>query len=179
MFLKSLSSANYLKVGCARGPHGIRGEVFLISFVNNTDWLSNLKCVTLSNKSAQQIELKIESIRRHKNGFILKTPDVVDRNQAETYKGYEWLAPFEYFTSKPGENIYLGEIEGFKVIEEQMGEVGEITGFTSNGAQDILLVLSPKGVEFQIPLVGPFISEIDFEQGQIIMKLPPGLVNES
>lgn len=163
-------------VGKIKDAHGIRGELYVLIFSGETSWLDKLKSLQLYRaQSPGWVELALKSVRPHKKGLIAKTETLADRTEAETYKGSEFFIPEEFLISEPGEGIYLAEVEGFKVIQKDQGEIGKVTGFSSNGIQDLLVITNDKG-EFEVPLVEPLIVEIRFEQNEIEMDLPEGLV---
>ena len=56
--------------------------------------------------------------------------------------------------------------------------IGEIVDFSSNGAQDLLVVKTTAGHEALVPFVDDFIFNIDFDARQVRMDLPPGLIEE-
>ena len=78
--------------------------------------------------------------------------------------------------SKPGETIYLSEIKNFKLKDPDQKVLGEIVGFSSNGAQDLLVVESG-GRKAEVPFVDAFIKKIDFKQQVVVMDLPEGLLD--
>lgn len=79
------------------------------------------------------------------------------------------------FISDNGDSsFYLSEIEGFKVFDQDRC-IGEVVGFGSNSVQDLIIVQIDKD-KVEIPLVEDFLIAIEFEQKEIHMNLPPGLV---
>lgn len=179
------------KIGKVKSAHGIKGELFLISFASEYSWRNRLTEVhlyqtcspSLLSESEVKICLPLQSQRLHKNGLIVSSPLINNRNQAEELKGYEWYIPEEFLISQPGENIFLSEIKGFEIKNSSQDHVGTIVGFSSNGAQDLLVVNEDKSQSHQepilIPLVPEFLEAILYSQKTIIMNLPLGLVSES
>ena len=102
--------------------------------------------------------------------------EIEDRTQAENVQGWEFYIPDDFFVSEPGESLFLGEVEGFKVIEAQAGEIGVVTGFNSVPGQDLLLVKGAKDT-YDIPFVEAFIERIDLEGKTLYMNLPEGLLD--
>src|SRR5690606_22742316 len=126
-------------------------------------------------KAEDQLELPIQSIRKHKSGLILKTPALKDRNAAELLKGYAFYIPTELLSADDGEQPFLFELRDFVVTDPQDQLLGEIKDFGSNGIQDLLVVRNAKG-DFEVPFVEQFVVEIDYEAKTIKMDLPEGLV---
>jgi 16S rRNA processing protein RimM len=176
----SESKEAFVRVGKVKDAHGIRGELFIVLFAGEAEWLGDLETMRLvpENPSAGVArELKVKSARLHKNGIIAKTEEIRDRNAAEALKGLLLEIPEDFLVSQPGESIFLREIDGFMVHDLEKGEVGKIVGFSHNGAQDLLLVETPKG-EFALPFVDAFVEKIDYEARLVRMDLPVGLLGE-
>lgn len=164
-----------VSIGKVTSVHGIKGELFVMPFGGgDLSWIHSIKKFTLETETSHR-EFTIQSIREHKRGLIVRTEEIVDRNESETYIGSLFQVPKELTVSKRGETIFLSEIEGFTVIDEKLGPVGVITAFSSNGAQD-LLVVTNEDYEFQIPLIKDFLIQIEWENKKVKMKLPEGLV---
>lgn len=171
-----MNSQKSLKlVGKIKDAQGLKGEIFAIIFSKETSWKSKIKEIFLSEteevSKAQQFE--VTQTRAHKDGLVLKLKGIEDRNQSESLKGRFLFISSEFFTSKKGETIYLNEIEGFVVFDGE-NKMGQIVGFSSNGAQDLLVVLYNEK-KFEVPFVEAFLVNIDFTEKQVHMKLPPGL----
>ena len=172
-------SEKFVKVGKVKDAHGIRGELFLVFFGGEADWIDELDSIRLVNDLGEPDpkNFAIKSVRPHKNGMILKSADIKDRNMAETLKGRVIEIPEELLISEKGESIYLREILGFVVHTKAQGAVGPVTGFSSNVVQDLLVVKAKNGV-FEIPFVKDFVETIDYDAKTIHMILPVGLLGE-
>lgn len=170
--------SEFARVGKVKDAHGIRGELFILLFAPDTSWLSKLKSVRLTKESGEfHSEYEVKSVRPHKNGLIVKS-NIKDRNQAETLKGLLFEIPRSFLISQPGEAIYLSEIKGFMVSDERLGEVGQVVAFSSNNVQDLLVVRTPEGEEYEVPFVKQLVTSIDYDAKKIAMSLPPGLVGD-
>lgn len=162
-------------VGKIKEAHGLRGDLYALVFSGDVSWSENLKDVYLkSQDGSQEKRFRVLRSKVFKKGLILSVEGVVDRNQSEALKGFLFHIPADLLVSKPGETIFLREIEGFEIRDLQQKVLGQITGFSSNGAQDLLLVEGAAGYG-EIPFVDAFIKEINFKEKWILMDLPEGL----
>lgn len=177
----TLSLEKFVRVGKIKDAHGIRGELFVVLFSGEADWLDDLESLRLVNENgdADAKTFAVKSARFHKNGFIVKSPDIKDRNMAETLKGRLLEVPEAFLISAPGETLFLREVLGFTVVTDAQGEVGPIEAFSSNVAQDLLVVKSKSNNEkYEIPFVKDFVKSIDYDSKKIHMELPYGLLGE-
>lgn len=184
---------NFRVVGRVKDAHGLKGELWVVLFAGQADWLQSLKdegLFRLSKKeslaSVELSELKsfaLKGARAHKNGVILQSPEIKDRTAAEAFKGFFLTIPEAFLVAEDGESYFLSEIEGFRVLEDKR-EIGTIVGFSHNGAQDLLQVSLVKGTRdgvkakdiIEIPFVEEFVFEVDDEEQVIHVDLPEGLI---
>ncbi len=162
-------------IGKIKEAHGLRGDLYVLIFSGDTSWLSHLKNFQVKDPASGKVfDLKKLKAKPHKKGFILTIEGISDRTTAEKYHGFHFMIPADLMVSKPGETIFLSEIENFKIRDLKGEELGEIVGFSSNGPQDLLIVEGPQK-KGEIPFVAPFIKEINFEKKYLVMDLPEGL----
>ncbi|MDE0518328.1 MAG: ribosome maturation factor RimM [Bdellovibrionales bacterium] len=124
-----------------------------------------------SNKKGY-IETSIQRACAHKKGLIIKLKGIDTKLEAEALKGAVLSVPKKIFSSLKGENIYLCEVLNFKVYDRKIGTLGTIHAFSSNGAQDLLLVQDEKGTQREIPFIDEFITHVDFDLKKVEVHLP-------
>lgn len=170
-------SSNLKLVGKIKDAHGIKGELYVLIFSKDTSWHKELKTFVIAKDESRSGSraLTIEKAKPHKDGLIIKTKEINDRNQSEAIKGQLFFISEDLLSSDDGETIYLSEIEGFEVQAEDGAVIGEIEGFSTNNIQDLLVVNTGKKT-VEIPFVEAFIVDIDYEAEVIVMDLPPGLL---
>lgn len=162
-------------IGKIKDAHGLRGDVFIIFFSKDYSWSDLIDELYVEDTPYEVIKLA-----QHKDGLKVQLKGLTDRNQSEALIGKQIYLPADFFFNQDEEDderMFLAEIENFKVIDKTAGEVGTITGFSSNIAQDLLVVTSAAGLVIEIPFVDDFVIEIDHEQKTIHMDLPEGLLD--
>ncbi|PWU18656.1 MAG: 16S rRNA processing protein RimM [Bdellovibrio sp.] len=154
---------------------GLGGEVVLRLFGSAMDWQERLETLSLGwDQDTPSENFTVERWAWHRQGLTVKLAGVANRNQAEELRGRWVFVPDQLLVAKPGEVFFLKEILGFRVFNgDQL--VGAISGFSSNGPQDLLVVQQREGA-VEIPLVKEFLREVDFSSAHILMRLPPGLL---
>jgi 16S rRNA processing protein RimM len=162
-------------IGKIAKAQGIKGEVFVYLLAKEAAWLDGLETMFLCLKD--WAAYKVERARFHKQGLIVKLEGIDTRNQAEELKNVEVGIDPELLVSAEGESIYLEEVLGFKVIDKSLGDIGVIEEFSSNGAQD-LLVISKDKKRWEVPFVDEFIVDIDWDKKSINLDLPEGLLSD-
>lgn len=160
-------------IGKIKDAHGLRGDVFIILFSKDYSWSDLIDELYVEDKLYEVV-----SMAKHKDGLKTTLQGVTDRNQSEALIGKQIYLPTDFFFNQgKDEGMFLAEIENFKIIDKTLGEIGTITGFSSNVAQDLLIVKNASGVEFEIPFVDDFVIEIKRDEKIIEMDLPEGLLD--
>lgn len=145
-------------------------------FSKDISWIDHLKEIVFEDPKGQRKTYSVLSHRPHKEGFLVFIEGVVDRTSAESLRAHLVYVAGSLFISDSGDSsFYLAEIEGFRVFD-QGHSLGEIIGFGTNSVQDLIIVQIGKD-KVEIPLVEDFLESIEFEQKEVHMNLPPGLVD--
>ncbi len=156
-------------VGQILDAHGIKGELKVKLFSQETDWHQDFLKAYIEDQ-----EYIIEHLKPNKTFWILKLKGVVDRNHAETFKGKPLQALSELFTTSEDEEPYLSELLHFSVMLNGQ-KVGEITSFQETQAHYLLVIKNQNGF-FEIPYVDAFIENIDRPRRLIHMCFPEDLL---
>ncbi len=168
-------SATLRKVGKISGIHGLKGELFVFVFSKDVSWIDELTEIVLEDAKGRHRTFKVESVRPFKEGFLVFVEGVTDRTEAEKLRASLVYVKRDLFVTEEGdESFYLAEIEGFKVFHNET-LLGTIVGFSSNTAQDLIVVQMDAGT-IEIPLIEEFLLDLDFDKQEVHMKLPEGLI---
>ena len=73
-------------------------------------------------------------------------------------------------------NTLNKEVLNFEIQDKQQKSLGKVTGFNSNGTQD-LLVISKDDYSYEVPFVDDFIVEILFDKSIVVMDFPLDLMD--
>lgn len=186
-----MSSVGMRAVGRVKDAHGLKGEIWVVLFAGQADWLESFKkdgkfllFRSEDLSGAEPVEYSLKGVRPHKNGLILQSVSIVDRTAAEGLKGQFLGIPESYLESDDGEQPYLDEIEGFIVFEKSGVELGPIVGFESNGIQDLLVVELLAGVRpgvqagdrVEIPFVESYVDTLDYDEQRLTLTIPDQLI---
>jgi 16S rRNA processing protein RimM len=169
--------SQWRKVGKVKEAHGLRGDLWILIFSKDVSWSEDLTQFGLGpdmeNPNPQVFE--IQKVKPFKQGLLIKPVEVSDRTEAEKLKGQIFYVPEHLFETDEGDVIYLSEILNFEIWDQTNSCRGLITAFSSNQAQDLLVVSKTEGGTAEIPFVEDFIVEMDYANKKIIMNLPEGL----
>ncbi len=167
-------------------PHGLRGEISSIGLappvLDLGELLDQREVVARSEAGEVLGVMQVESLRPHQDRWLIKLVGIEDPEQADTLRGVDLCVPRAQLPELPEGWYYEDDLEGCRVVDRRLGELGTVTGLETNRAQPQLLVRRPEGALISIPWVRAFISAVDLERREIGTDLPidfPGLEEHS
>jgi len=158
-------------------PHGLRGELSLRPFNQGgldegTD-LTELELpleVAAVQKGARRT-LSLEKARPAGDYWLVSFAGVTDRDAAALLTNAELWIPRETLPPLDDNEVYVEDLLGCQVVDEQGREHGTVEGSFWNGAQDVLMVKRPSGEELLVPVVPDFLLSVDLEARRLVVDL--------
>ena len=159
----------YLEAGNIVNTHGIAGEVKIMPWADDPDFLLNFKTLYLDGKP-----IHIRSARVHKNAVLMKLDGVDDINEAMRLKNKVVSIDREDATLEEG-SFFLADLYGLEVRDADSGEVlGTISDVLTPPANNVYIVKGTKR-EYMIPAVSEFIVETNVDEGYLLVHLIEGM----
>jgi 16S rRNA processing protein RimM len=179
LYTSRMPQSQWTKIGKVKDAHSLKGDLYVLVFSKDISWLKDIDCFALAaaEKENDKKIFEIERIKAFKDGVMIKPKGIDDRTQAEALKGRLFYLPEELFESDEGDTIYLKEILGFQVLDQEQKVIGKIVEFSTNTLQDLLVVEMSSGKKVEIPFVDDFILELNFDEKTLQMDLPEGLLD--
>jgi 16S rRNA processing protein RimM len=156
-----------IEIGRITRPHGIRGEVVILTHDPASDALAGTETVWVGG-----VARTISEARDTPRGWLVRFDGVVTRNDAETLRGQLVEVDRDQLDLED-DDILLDDLVGCKVQLPDGTPWGTIQEVQS-GMQD-LLVIHDGELERLLPLVDEFVVNIDLEAGVVTVDPPEGL----
>ncbi|MGE4344384.1 MAG: ribosome maturation factor RimM [Geoalkalibacter sp.] len=173
----SRSGSSLFKVGVVTGTHGLRGDLKVRTLTSGSDSLSHARFVELrpgAGGSAQRFTPARAT--PHKNVILLRLQGREDINAVQEWIGAEVWMDRADLPELDADESYWFELEGLRVVDATLGEIGVLEEMFSTPAHDIYVVRGPFG-EVLVPVVEEFIKAVDLDEALLQVDLPQGLVN--
>ncbi|MDE2945425.1 MAG: ribosome maturation factor RimM [Gemmatimonadota bacterium] len=192
-----MSDAPVIVARIAR-PHGIRGGLLLEAETDHAEALFQAgRRLHLIDQGADTVArtdtggradataraggapppraLTVETARLHGGRWLVEVREVADRTAAERLRGARLAVPREELPDLPDGGYLLHDLIGLSVCEEDttIGVIREV--YDQPGAP--LLALDVDGRERLVPFEADLVVDLDFEAGEVRMKLPAGLLD--
>ena len=170
-----MNENNYYYLGKITRKFSFKGELIVFLDTDTPSHYYGLKKIFLKVDNSY-IPYFISKISKYKNNSVrVKFEDVNNESQAIELINYEIFLPIEELPKLEGKKFYYHEVIGFKVIDINHGEIGEITHINDQTPQHLFVVKS-SGKEILIPINDDFILDLDRKNKIINLKVPEGLL---
>lgn len=172
------SNEDWISVGRVKDAHHLKGAVYIVLRGSECEWLDRWNEAVFAKDLANSSRhvFKVTRKRRHKQGLIVELEGITSRTQAEGLKGLFLLLPSQLLESEAGETPFLAELFGHKIQNSMGEELGTLSDFYFNGAQDIAVIKGDRGVA-EVPFVKPLVVDIRYDQKVTIMDFSEDLWN--
>ena len=170
-----LDKTKYISIGKITNFFGIKGEAKV--GYDNENQIKKAKSVLMLDDESQ-IELKIKSIRFHKNFAIVKFDGIDDINDLLQYKGQRiFVLKQEAINKLEKDEFLIQDLIGCVVFNEQNEKLGEVVNISTNSAQDMLNIKNGFGQVDMVPFVNEFFPVVDIKNKKIIIRPIEGLLS--
>lgn len=154
----------YLEAGEIVTTHGVRGEVKLMPWADDAQFLCSFSRVLIGEKT-----YKVENCRVQKTCNLLKLQGVDTMEQAQSLRGSIVKI---YREDAPEDLIFAAELVGIQVFAEGklLGEVAEVLDYPGN---KVYVVKGEQ--EYMIPAVKQFVHSIDLDKNEMQVTVIEGM----
>jgi 16S rRNA processing protein RimM len=166
---------DYFYLGKITKRFGLKGELMVYLDTDEPEKYHKLGSVFL-DIDGEPIPFFIEEIKiKAKNQLIVLFADIDDKTSAH-YVDTDLYLPLSSLPVLEGNDFYYHEIKGFSVIDAVYGNIGVCEDVLDASPQAVMQIAHPKG-EILIPIVEPFIKNVNREARSIEVETPQGLVD--
>ncbi|HIY33671.1 MAG TPA: ribosome maturation factor RimM [Candidatus Eubacterium faecigallinarum] len=165
----------FLEVGLMNNTHGIRGELKLILWCDDIEYLKQFKTLYLDDKGKESVD--VLAVRPQKNAAIIKLSGIDTIEKAQALKGRVLYCNRDDAEISEDAN-YIADLIGCSVIDIDSGEnYGEVTDVLNYGSCDIYEI-NAAGKRLMIPATADIVKQINTDKEEILIKKMKGLFDE-
>ena len=155
--------------------HGLNGEVSIKIDADYPEAYDEMESVLLE-QNGRLVPFFIETYSRNGEFALVKFEDINSREQADELKHCRLFLPIADLPELPEDQFYYHEIKGYKVVDEQQGELGKVSEVYDMAAQ-ALIAMDYQGKEVLIPITDTIVKLADKKEGILHVSLPDGLID--
>ena len=166
---------SFYEVGQIINTHGIHGEVKIKVITDFADERFQKGKLLYLLRPDKELALKIITVRRVKQFYLLSFENYQDINLVEKIKGLKLAIKEEQQQKLTDNNFYHHQIIGLKVFDEELNEIGIVSEILSPGANDVWIIKRAGRKELLLPAIHDVVKKVDIASGSIIVDLLDGL----
>ncbi len=125
-------------------------------------------------KTGDVRELKVLSSRPFKGGLLVTLDAVTDRNESEKWNDRHLMVPIEELTQPEDGEVFLHELAGMRVLDENGAELGDVRGFYPVPHGVLLDVHTTRG-EVALPFNEQFVRSVNRADRSLVVSIPDEL----
>ncbi|MBP6429989.1 MAG: 16S rRNA processing protein RimM [Bacteroidales bacterium] len=161
-------------LGLVVKPFSYKGELVLYFDVDEPQEYSQLDGVYIEINN-RLVLYPIEALRLNGNKAVVRFENMNEEDSLKLISKKLFL-PLEMLPKLEGNKFYFHEVLGFKIIDEEKGDIGVLDSIIEYPAHPLFSILF-KGKEILMPIVDSIIQKVDREGKIIYIKAPEGLVD--
>ncbi len=162
------ATTHFIEIGLLGKSHGLKGEIKVDFTSGDSDLIRDLSLVYLKSPAGEMMPMRIDQVRiagsPENPSFFVLFDKVIDRNSAESLRGYSLLIPeseAEAWLNDPEEAEWLNYTVSDSADDEFSDRVADVF-YT---AAHPVIQLAESGL--MIPFVDEFVTGIDDENQHI------------
>ncbi len=158
---------NFVLIGNTLKPYGLLGEVKIRPATFDFDRHANLSKVYFRKRVGQEAEaLEVRATRADSEYWYLKFKGMLTPESVAHLSGGQLLIPAEERLELPADMVYLSDVPGMAVIDEEGVTIGSVVEVLEQGASEMLVVGTGKK-DLLIPWNDHFVKSIDIQTRQV------------
>lgn len=170
-----IKKEDVFKIGLFTKPHGIKGEIGLMTSSDVFDDSEDLYIVC--DMDGILVPFFVEDYRyKTDNVILLKLKNVDNEQAAREFSNREVFYPLDKMEDDLIGDITWDSFIGYQVIDEALGELGAITD-VDESTINVLLQIDHKGKEILLPAAEELILSADHENKTLTVSVPEGLLD--
>ena len=169
-----MNDKDVLEIGQIVNTRGLRGEVKVNSFSEDSHRFEKVSNIFVKNKSGFQ-EYEIQKVSYVKNQVILKIKGIDHIDYAEKLRNLYIYIKRSDLEELPEGQYYIADLIGLDVYEDNGKVLGIVDDVFNTKSNTVYVVRNEIGELKYLPGIPDVIKQVDIENKKIIVTLIPGL----
>ncbi len=160
-----------IEFGKIVSTHGLKGEVKVYSYTDNSSNILKLKRVYVDN-----IKYDVQSIKPFKNMFIMKLKGIDIIEDTKILIDKMCFREIIEGESNDQDGYFVRDLIGLEVIDEDGKIIGMLKEVFNTGANDVYEVVMPDNKAIYLPAIKQVVKKIDIDSKTMVVKIMEGLI---
>lgn len=156
-------------------PFGLKGQMSVYLDVDDIQDYADLDSVLLDVKG-NLVPYFLQSLTIKDDHKAIIEFEELSVEEAQALAGREMYLPLDLLPKLEGNKFYFHEVEGFKVIDVERGDIGILDTVLDYPAQPLFRILFGNK-EILIPVIDKVIKLVDRDNKTLTLECPEGLID--
>ena len=157
----------FLEAGKIVSTHGVRGEVKILPWADDADFLVGLPRVFVDGR-----EYAVQHSRVQKTCVLMKLAGIDDVDAAAKFRD-KTVCISRTDVALPEGSVFIADLIGLRVVTDTGDEIGTVSDIMTMPGNNVYIVTGSR--EYLIPAVPEFILERNLDAGFVRVKLIEGM----
>ena len=154
-------------LGAVARPHGVRGEVRVFRYNEDSRLMDSLERVIL-RRDGELRPVRVLSSRPHGKLLLMTFRGTEGRDAAEALRGVEVCIPRDQLPPPDPDEFYHVDLIGLAAQRPDGIQVGTVSDVIRYPSADCLVLQVPGGV-LEVPLLRPYVVDVDVAGGTVVV----------
>jgi len=168
-----MSNQQKLTMGRFGAPHGVRGQIKVISFTSPIENLATYSPWYI-RRNNQWEPIKVANCKPHGKNLVANVQGIDDRDVVAAFTNCDIAIDREALPELADE-CYWSDLTGLDVQNEKGETLGKIDSLFETGANDVIVVKDKEKIEILIPYIDDVVKKVDLEKSIMIVDWDPEL----
>lgn len=157
------------RIGLFLRPHGVRGEVKMLSLTDDPKRFSRVHDAYLEYREGDYRPIRVQSARTIGEGFAIAKIDGIDTmDQAETLRDKYLCVDREHAVKLPEDTYFVKDLIGCRVISTDGSELGIMDDVYETNANDVYVVKGEGTKRLSVPALKRLLAKVDIGNKLIV-----------
>lgn len=162
------------QLGKITKPFGYKGQLVLFLDVDTPEDYAMLDSAFVEVKgNLIPYFFRLDSLNGNK---AVATFEDLTPAEAQALVGCDLFLPLSLLPKLTGNKFYFHEVTGFRVVDDEKGDIGTIKSIIDYPAQPLFQIMKDE-TEILIPVIDPVIKKVDRDSKTIFITAPTGLID--
>lgn len=173
----STDTTEWVTIGEIVAPFGLKGELKVLLQTDFPQRFKKKLQVYLGFKHSPYI---IESVRKYKNGLLVKFEAIDDATSAERFRNTLIQIPESEIMPLRKNQFYVHDMIGLQVKHVNGADLGLVTDIIGSAGNDILVIKEAQtGNEVMLPAIKEMVKKVDIAHKVLLVDPVPGIFDSS
>ena len=170
-----MEKSKFLEAGEIVSTHGVRGEVKILPWTDDVDFLRRFKTLYIN-----ETPYAVKHSFAHKGCMIALFEGIDDVNAAMALKG-RTVCFARADAHLPDNHFFIQDLIGCRVFDADAPDqqYGVLTQVSRTGANDVWHVTDGEGREFLLPAIPPVVIDTDIDNERIVIRPLKGIIDDA